>query len=226
MDELAQLQVADLRNHHCQKRVRRNVERHAQKGVGAALVELARQAAVAHVELKKRVAGRQSHMVDVGHVPGAHNQAARVGVGLYVVDEFADLVDMRAVGCGPRAPLIAIDVAKVAILVGPLVPDSYTVVLQVFNVGVARQKPQQFVNNRFQVQFFRRQAGESRVQVEAHLVAEGADGARSSAVAFLVARRNNVRQHIEILFHCVAIFLSAQFNQPPLISANLPSRCY
>ena len=86
VDELAQLQMADLRNHHCQERIRRNVERHAQKGVGTALVELARQAAVAHVELEQSVAGRQRHMVDVGHVPSAHNQAARVGVGFYLVD--------------------------------------------------------------------------------------------------------------------------------------------
>ena len=38
VDELAQLQVADLRNHHCQERIGCDVERHAQKSVGAALV--------------------------------------------------------------------------------------------------------------------------------------------------------------------------------------------
>ena len=109
VDELAQLQVADLRNHHCQKRIRSDVERHAQESVGAALVELAREAAVAHVELKQRVTRRQSHVVDVGHVPCAHNKAARVGVGLDVVYQLRYLVDVRAVRCRPRTPLMSID---------------------------------------------------------------------------------------------------------------------
>lgn len=57
-----------------------------------------------------------------------------------MLDEVYDigyLVDGSAVIVGPRTPLMAIDRAKVAIFVGPLVPDGYTVVVEVFYVRVA-----------------------------------------------------------------------------------------
>jgi hypothetical protein len=60
----------DLRDHQRQQRVRGDIERHAEEDVGAALVELARQPAVGHVELEQRVAGR-SAIFEVGHVPRA-----------------------------------------------------------------------------------------------------------------------------------------------------------
>ena len=202
VDKLAQLQMADLCNHHCQKRIGCDVERHAQKCVGAALVELTREAAVTHIELEQRMARRQSHVVDVGHVPSAHNQAARVWIGLDVVYQFADLVDVRTVGSRPRAPLVAIDVPQIAVGVSPLVPNTHAVVLQILDIGVAGQEPQQLMDYRFQVQFFCCQARKTVVQVEPHLIAESTYGASSGAVAFGVARLKNVRQHVKILLHC------------------------
>ena len=80
VDELARLQAADLRDHHREQRVGGDVERHAEKDVGAALVELARQLALRDVELEERVARRERHLRDVGDIPGRDDQAARVGI--------------------------------------------------------------------------------------------------------------------------------------------------
>ena len=58
-DELARLEVALLREHVGEQRVARDVERHAEEHIRAALVELAGQAAVGHVELKEGMAGHE-----------------------------------------------------------------------------------------------------------------------------------------------------------------------
>src|SRR5258707_5973990 len=52
--ELARLQAGHLRHHQREQGVGGDVERHAEEQVGAALVHLARQLAVRHVELEQR----------------------------------------------------------------------------------------------------------------------------------------------------------------------------
>jgi len=54
-DEVAHFQIALLRQHVGQQRVACNVEGYAQKDVGAALVKLAAEFAVGHVELEEGV---------------------------------------------------------------------------------------------------------------------------------------------------------------------------
>ena len=76
VDEFSRLEAGALSHHHKQESIRRNVERHAEEAVGGALIELERQAPVGDVELKQRMARRQFHVVDVGHIPGAHDYAA------------------------------------------------------------------------------------------------------------------------------------------------------
>src|SRR3546814_7863113 len=70
--EVARREIADLRHHHGQQSVGSDVEGHAEKDVGAALVELAGEPALGDVELEQAVAGRQRHAVDLRHVPGRH----------------------------------------------------------------------------------------------------------------------------------------------------------
>ena len=60
-------------------------------------------------------------------------------------------------------------------------------VVQVLDVGVAFQQPEQLVNDAFQMHLFRRDQRKTLRKVKAHLVAEHADGAGAGAVAFLVA---------------------------------------
>ena len=95
------------------------------------------------------MAGGQVHILNVGHVPSVDDDAAAVGVVFYGLDDLAYLVDVSALVVGPRAPLIAVYVSEVAIFVGPLVPYSDTIFLQVFYVGVAVEEPQKLVDYGF-----------------------------------------------------------------------------
>ena len=91
-------------------------------------------------------------MLDLARVPGADDVAATVGVVFQVVDDFGELVDTAAVGRTPVAPLRAVDATKVAIVVGPLIPDRDLVLVEILDVGLALDEPQQLVNDRAQMQ--------------------------------------------------------------------------
>ena len=110
--------------------------------VGAALVKLAAQFAVAHVELKKGVAGGERHLVELADVPRADDEATAVGVGFDLRNDLVDLVDAPAIGRAPVAPLRAVHAAEVAVFIRPLIPDAHAVLVEVADVGVAAQKPQ------------------------------------------------------------------------------------
>lgn len=139
--QAARHQVRGVCNHVRQQRVAGNVEGHAQAHVAGPLVELAVQVAlgllsvrgsavgrrrgrsrVGDVELGKHVAGRQGHLLQVGGVPGAHDDAAVVGVRAELMYDLGELVDAlaRVVGAGVLvlgakvAPLEAVDGAQVA----------------------------------------------------------------------------------------------------------------
>ena len=74
-DEITDLQVRLLRDHVGQQCVRRDIERHAEKNVCAALIELTRQVSVGDVKLEQAVAGRERHFVELGNIPGADDDA-------------------------------------------------------------------------------------------------------------------------------------------------------
>src|SRR5262245_57212326 len=80
VNELAGLQAGHLCDHEGEQRVGGDIERHAEKDVGRALVELAGEPPLSHVELEEAVARRQSHLVDVGRVPSGDDQAAGIGI--------------------------------------------------------------------------------------------------------------------------------------------------
>ena len=63
VDELTGRVARHLGHHLRQQGVGGDVERHAEKDVGAALVELSGEAAVGDVELKEAVARRQGHLL-------------------------------------------------------------------------------------------------------------------------------------------------------------------
>src|SRR3546814_3192329 len=90
------------------------------------------------------MAGRQGHIGYFGYVPGRYDQSARIGVFAYLIEHLRYLVDVLAVGCGPGAPLHAIDRAQVALVIGPFVPDGNALLLKPAHIRIATQKPQQF----------------------------------------------------------------------------------
>jgi hypothetical protein len=92
-DEIADAEVALLRQHMRQQRIRGDVERHPEENIATSLVEQAGQLAVRNVELEQAVTWRQRHPVDLADVPGAHDDAARVRVLLQLPHDLTDLVD-------------------------------------------------------------------------------------------------------------------------------------
>ncbi|MNN40055.1 hypothetical protein D3C81_1541150 [compost metagenome] len=150
------------------------------------------------------MARRQRHLLDQRRVPRRDDQPARVRVVLDHRDQVADLVDRFAVGRRPVAPLVAVHRAEVAVGVGPLVPDAHAVVLQVLDVGVALQEPQQLVDDRLEVALLGGHQREALAQVEAHLVAEHAVGAGAGTVALEGAGLAHQAHQVEVLFHGMA----------------------
>ena len=80
--------------------------------------------------------------------------------------------------------------AQSTIITGPLIPYSYTVVLQVFHVRVAPQKPQQLVYDTFKMELFRGKQRKALAQVKTHLMAEDTFSSRSSTVCLYSAMVN------------------------------------
>ena len=200
MDKFTRLVVAYLREHKRQERVRRDIEGHAEERIGTALVKLATEFALAglaypaHVELKQAMARRQGHLVDFGHIPCTHQVAARIGIVLEAVDQILDLVDVPAIGGRPAAPLVAVNRTQVTVLVGPLVPDGHLVVVQVLDVRVALQEPQQLMNNRAQVQFLCGKARKPLRKVVTALAAKHGARARTRTVGTVHAIFKNISE--------------------------------
>ena len=168
-----------------QQRIGGDVEGNAEEDVAAALIELARKTPARHIELHEEVAGRKRHLRDFGHVPGRDDEAARVGIALDLVNEVCDLIDGLAVGAAPTAPLHAVDGTEVAVFIGPLIPDANAVFLEIGDVGVALQEPEEFVNDRTKMKFLRRDERKTFRKIEAHLVAEHGAGACTRAVGLV-----------------------------------------
>src|SRR5260370_32240179 len=203
MNEVAGLEVRHLRHHQRQQRIGRDVEGYAEKHVRRTLIELARQFAVRDVELKQAMAWRQRHPVDIGRIPCADDQAPRVRIAADHVDDIGDLVDAAPVRRRPGPPLRSIDPSEIAIGVGPFVPDRNAVVLEIFDVGIAFEKPQQFVHDRFQRQLLGGQHRKPGGEIEAHLLAEYRQRAGAGAVVFFRAVRENAFKQIVVLIHGV-----------------------
>jgi hypothetical protein len=75
------------------------------------------------------------------------------------------------------------------------------VIQQVFYIGVALQKPEQFVNHPFQENFLGGKQRKSYLQIETHLVAEDAARTGSGTVALHNAVLSDLTKQIEILLH-------------------------
>ena len=149
---------------------------------------------------------RQRHLVDVGRIPRAHDQPPRIRIAPDHVDDIGDLVDASPIRRRPGAPLRSIDRAEIAVGVGPFVPDRNAVVFEIFDVGVAFEEPQQFVDDRFQRQLLGGQHRKAGRQIEAHLVAEDRQRPGAGAVGFLHAVAEDPFEQVVILisWRCVA----------------------
>ncbi len=199
--EFSDAEAALARDDMGQQRVAGDVEGHTEENVGRTLIELARQLAVGDIELEQAMTGRQFHALDVRHVPGRDDEPARIRVALDLADEPGDLIVGLAVGTGPRAPLLAIDRAEIAIGVGPFIPDGNAIGFEIADVGIAVQEPDQFMHDRFQMQTLGGDERKPGAQIEPDLPAEQRAHASSGAVAFSDAAFQRFTEEIEIGAH-------------------------
>ena len=182
VDEFLGLQSADLCDHHGEQGVGGDVEGDAEEEIRAALVELAAEFAVGHVELDEGVARGQGHLVDLAGIPSADDVAAAVRILLEIGDDARDLIDLTPLGGAPLAPLGAVDRAEVAVCTGPLVPDGDAILLEIADVGVAFEEPEQLVDDGAEVELFGGEQRKAAREVEAHLRAEDRERPRAGAV--------------------------------------------
>ena len=91
--------------------------------------------------------------------------------------------------------------AQIPIGGSPFVPNGNTVLFKPFNVRLAPQKPEQFNNNRAQVELFRGQARKAIGQIKAHLVSENAASTRPRAVIAVAAGLKNSVKKVEVCTH-------------------------
>src|SRR5512138_1771689 len=140
------------------------------------------------------MAWRQRHQLELADVPGAHENAARIGVAPDQIDRATDLIDRLTVRRGPRAPLPTVDGSELTVLIGPFVPNRNAVVLQVLDVRVAAQEPQKLVDDGAQVQLLRRDERKALRQIEPHLMTEHGQRTGPRAVGFRRAVLANMTQ--------------------------------
>ncbi len=213
--ELAGRELRHLRHHQREQRVGRDIEGHAQKDVRRALIELAGEPALGDVELEQAVAWRQRHAVDVGWIPGADDEAARIRIAADGLHHIGDLIDGAAVAGRPRPPLPPVDRAELTHRIRPFVPDRDAVVVEIFDVGVPREEPQQLVDNRLEVQLLGRDQREALRQIEPHLVAEYGQRAGAGAVVLLRTVGEYPLHQLVILVHSADIGLGAARDKAP-----------
>src|SRR5262245_32775623 len=95
--EIARLVASHLCHHLREQRIGCDIEWHAEENVRRTLIELARQFSLGDIKLKKAVARRQGHLVDLGRVPSGNDEPPRIGIALDHRNDIADLVDGPAV---------------------------------------------------------------------------------------------------------------------------------
>src|SRR5262249_30094678 len=96
---------------------------------------------------------------------------------------------------------MAIDRPEFAIRIRPFVPDADTMLLQPAHIGFAAQEPEQFGDNRLGEQLLGGEKREALRKIEAHLMAENGDRARTRAVALFHARFEHTLHQFVILAH-------------------------
>ena len=105
-----------------------------------------------------------------------------------------------------------IDWSQVAVFVGPFVPDGDSVVLEILDVGVTGNEPEQLVDDRFQVYFLGGQKRKAFSEVEPHLITKYALRSDTGAVMFYNSVFTYVAEEIKILFHWPGTYMQLPQN--------------
>src|SRR5262249_40034940 len=154
-----------------------DVEWYAEEDVGGPLIELAGEPPLGDVELEQAVARGQRHPFDVGRVPGGDDEAARIRIAPDRFDDARHLVDGPTVRPRPRTPLPAVHRPEVAMFIGPFVPDRHPMIVEILDIGIAGEEPEQLVDDRLEVELLGRRQRKAQAEVESHLFPEYRQGA-------------------------------------------------
>ena len=66
-------------------------------------------------------------------------------------DDLIDLVDRSTIGTAPITPLGPIHPTQISLCISPFIPNTHTIVLEISNVGLSFQEPQQLMDDAAQV---------------------------------------------------------------------------
>src|SRR5690606_20192226 len=113
----------------------------------------------------------------------------------------AHLVDDAAVRGAPAPPLRPVHRTELALGVRPFVPDRDAVLVQIADVRLAAQKPQELVDDGLEMQLLGGQEREARREIAAQLVAEDALRAGAGPVRLAYALLAHLAQEIEVRLH-------------------------
>src|SRR3989344_2406129 len=159
MDKFPGFEMCYLGDHHRQKRVGCDIERHAEKHVGRPLIKLSRQLAASYIKLEKQMTrwrrgfSTTYKILQVGDVPRGHYDSSSHRCAWILLQSLnliyggLNLIVGFTVVAFPGRPLFAVNRPELSLLICPLVPDAHAVIIEIFDVGIAAQEPQQFVNN-------------------------------------------------------------------------------
>mmetsp|Transcript_17432 Transcript_17432/g.52932 ORF Transcript_17432/g.52932 Transcript_17432/m.52932 type:complete len:624 (-) Transcript_17432:50-1921(-) len=217
--EVAALEPRHVREQAGEQRIRGDVEWDSEAEVGGALVHLARELAVGHVELRKHVARGERHLGQVLWVPRRHDDAPVVRLLLERADHLRDLVDSLAGVVGVHVGVLGAKVAPLPAVHGPevanlplgqadrvevvarrvAVPNLDALVLQRFSARVARQEPNQLLGDAAPEDGLCREEGEAVAQREAHLRTKLAARADAGPVRTRHAGFDHLAHQVEVL---------------------------
>ena len=75
------------------------------------------------------------------------------------------------------SPLTTIDVGKIAVFIGPFIPDVNVVFVQISVIGTSRDKPKQFVDDALPIDLLSRKKRKTLGKIKAHLTPKDRTGA-------------------------------------------------
>src|SRR6185369_13515130 len=170
--KIAELEITYSGDHHREQCIRSDIKRKSEKNIGGSLVELARQFAVRDVELEQEMARRQSHLWNFAYIPSAHYQPTGVRVVFDLINHLSNLINGAAVRGSPGSPLSAVHRTEFPVLVRPFIPDVDSVIAKIVDVCLAAQKPEQLIDDRFDVELLGCKKREPVGEIKSQLVAE------------------------------------------------------
>lgn len=192
------------------KGIPRDVVRHAERNIAAALreVKVERWLAFAinlNIENVETMARGEFAVVRVAWRPGRDNETPAHRVALDLIDDPLDLIGKGGLSAGvvdgEVPPKIAVCAWDEALFVRPWVPELAVVLLQQPDVRLARQEPQVFDHDVFPRDLFGGEKREALAQIDLVVDIERGERINTGSVNLAGALLECFADSVEVLFH-------------------------